>query len=186
MKLNGIHGKARTGKDTAARYLVENHGFLRRAFADPLKLAAQQMFGLSEDETWSEEIKDVVIPYWGRSPRNLFQLLGTEGGRNVFGEDLWTQVWGKFYMEHREHMHIVVPDVRFDNEADLIRSLVGQIIILTSNRATTLSNTAQKHASEAGIKPSSEDIPLDNSKTYQALYARLDQIIDTWDKVHLS
>ena len=123
--LFGIHGKAGSGKDTVAKHLTDNYGFLRNAFADPLKRAAQQMFYLTQAETWEDSLKEVVIPYWGMSPRELFQKLGTEGGRNVFGEDVWLKRWLYHYRQFKDNTHYVVPDVRFENEATHVRSLGG-------------------------------------------------------------
>jgi dephospho-CoA kinase len=57
MKLIGITGKARSGKDTIARHLWAQHAFTRIAFADPLKLAAQSIFGLTHDQTWNDDLK---------------------------------------------------------------------------------------------------------------------------------
>lgn len=178
MHLIGIHGKARTGKDTCAGHLVKEHGFIRQAFADPLKRAAQQMFGLTDDQTWQDSLKEEVIPYWGISPREMFQKLGTEAGREVFGNDLWLKRWMKFYDEFGASAHIVVPDVRFDNEANLIRSLGGTILLLSSEREGGLEAKAKTHASEGGISRKPGDIPVVNNSTRQALYARIDQIID--------
>ena len=63
MKLIGLTGKARSGKDTVANYLFNQHGYTRIAFADPVKLAAQQVFGLTHEQTWVEGLKEVEIPY---------------------------------------------------------------------------------------------------------------------------
>ena len=93
MKLIGITGEARSGKDTIAKHLWAEYGFTRIAFADPLKLAAQQMFGLSHAQTWDDSLKEVVIPHWGMTPRKIFQLMGTEASKPVFGEDVWVKRW---------------------------------------------------------------------------------------------
>jgi hypothetical protein len=119
MHLIGITGKARAGKDTVAKYLVRNYGFVSSSFALPLKRAAKEMFGLSDDEAFGDELKEVPIPFWwGLSPRAMFQKLGTEGGRILFGDDIWLKRWERFYLQYRDSAHVVVSDVRFDNEAD--------------------------------------------------------------------
>lgn len=177
MHLIGIHGKARSGKDTVAKYLVNEHGYVKSAFADPVKRAAAAMFGLSEEETFSDELKEVVIPYWGMSPRQMFQKVGTEGGRDVFGDDLWLRRWMKFYDEYHDVSSIVVSDLRFDNEADLIRERGGLVLHLTSNRPSALTTTAAAHASEAGIKFVPGDHRIHNDGSFQALYAKVDQLL---------
>lgn len=176
--LIGIHGKARAGKDTAAKYLVSEHGFVRQAFADPLKRAGQAMFGLNEQETWDDSLKEVVIPYWGMSPREMFQKLGTEGGREVFGEDLWLKRWLKFYEEYKDLSNIVVPDVRFENEAELVRARGGIVIHLTTSRKSALKGNTTTHASEAGVEFKPGDYRLANDGTFAALYAKIDLILE--------
>ena len=52
MKLLGICGKAGSGKDTAAAYLIEKHGFVKLAFADPLKRFAKGVFGFTSEQLW--------------------------------------------------------------------------------------------------------------------------------------
>ena len=176
--LLGIHGKARAGKDTVAKYLVESHGFMRNAFADPLKRAAQHMFCLTDAQTWDDDLKEVVIPFWGKSPRQLFQLLGTEGGRQVFGEDLWLKRWRYHYDQYSPHVNYVTPDVRFDNEADLIRALGGTVIHVVSARGLTgLAENTKTHASEAGVKFHESDVILPNNGTFKTLYDGIDAVI---------
>lgn len=176
MQLYGIAGKARVGKDTVATYLMQHYGFIRSAFADPLKRAAQQMFGLSDEETWSEALKEVVIPYWGLSPRQMFQKLGTECGRQVFFDDIWLRRWKRFYNEFGDKCHIVVTDVRFENEAAMIREMGGSIVHVTSTRLSTLANAAQGHASEAGVPRVEGDFHLANDGTHQMLHEKLDDL----------
>lgn len=83
---------ARVGKDEVARILRENNKFRSYSFALPLKQSAQILFGLSDDQIWNDKLKEQTIPEWGLTPRKIFQLLGTEGGRLVFREDLWGQL----------------------------------------------------------------------------------------------
>jgi len=89
MNLIAITGKARSGKDTLAEHLVASHEYTRIAFADPLKSAAQSIFGLTDAQTWDAELKETEIPYWGMTPRRMFQLLGTEAIQKTFGADIW-------------------------------------------------------------------------------------------------
>jgi hypothetical protein len=58
----------------------------------------------------------------------MLQLLGTEATKPVFGDDIWLKRWFLSYSAVRDTDHVVVPDVRFDVEADAIRRLGGTII----------------------------------------------------------
>ncbi|GLO55004.1 hypothetical protein PPUJ20066_10400 [Pseudomonas putida] len=78
----GLAALARSGKDTVASMLLSYPGVAAYALADPLKLGCQALFGLTEDETWCDDIKEQTIELWGRSPREFFQTVGTEWMRN--------------------------------------------------------------------------------------------------------
>lgn len=179
MYLIGIHGKARAGKDTLADYLVRQHGFIKQAFATPLKQAGKAMFGLSDEQVFGDELKEVIDPYWGMTPRTMLQKLGTEGGRQVFGEDMWLKRWQKFYLDYSNKSHIVVPDVRFDNEAQLVRSLGGVVIHLHNpNLVSKLDATERAHPSEAGIKFKVGDVNVTNDGNFAQLYAKMSQLME--------
>ena len=128
MRLIGITGKARSGKDAIAKFAWSQYGFTRIAFADAVKLSAQAKFGLTAAQTWGDELKEIVIPHWNMTPRQMFQMEGTEAGRNVFGGDLWIKRFMLSYNLLKDTDDIIVPDVRFDNEAEALRSLGGIII----------------------------------------------------------
>lgn len=49
----GIAGRKGSGKDTVGDYLVARHGFVRVAFADPVKRVARDLWPhLGEDQLW--------------------------------------------------------------------------------------------------------------------------------------
>ena len=174
MKLIGITGKARSGKDTLAAYGWSRYSFTRIAFADPLKLAAQQMFGLSQEQTWDDRYKETIIPCWGMSPRQMFQLLGNEAVKPVFGNDVWIKRWSMSYAVFRDTDDVIVPDVRFDHEAAHIRSLGGGIIAVL--RGPGLVGSTGDHASERGLSYL-PDFTIENDGTIENMYAKFDSII---------
>lgn len=176
MKLIGITGEARSGKDTIAKHLWAEYGFTRIAFADPLKLAAQQMFGLSHAQTWDDSLKEVVIPHWGMTPRKIFQLMGTEASKPVFGEDVWVKRWLMSYNVLKDTDDIVIPDLRFDIEADALRKL-GGVIVEVRRDAAGLTGEAAKHKSEAGIS-TPPDFVISNNGTFDELYAAVDLMLE--------
>lgn len=48
----GIVGKAGSGKDTVADFLVKNHGAFKMSFADPLKIFIQKTMGFTDRQLW--------------------------------------------------------------------------------------------------------------------------------------
>jgi hypothetical protein len=173
-RIIGIAGKARSGKDSAASYLFAAYGFTRIALADPLKLAAQQMFGLTDAQTWSDAVKEEVIPFWGLSPRQMFQRLGSDAVKPVFGNDHWVKRFKISYALLKDTDRVVVPDIRFEYEADMIRDLGGLMIHITRDSAAPVS----AHVSEAGILHKPGDVSVSNNFTLQDFYDALDKVVD--------
>ena len=175
MKLIGITGKARSGKDTLARILFAEYAFTRIAFADPLKLAAQHIFGLTQDQTWLDEVKETILPYWNMSPRRMLQLLGSDATKPVFGNELWVKRWFLSYDMLRETDDIVVPDVRFDNECLALRNLGG--VIIEVRRGTGLVGSTGDHVSERGLS-TLPDFVIENDGTIDELRAKIRAIVE--------
>jgi hypothetical protein len=54
MIIMGLAGEMGSGKDTAANYLVEHHGFTKLAFADNLKEMCKNAFDLTDEDVYGE------------------------------------------------------------------------------------------------------------------------------------
>ncbi len=165
--LVGFTGKARSGKDTAADFT----GLNKYSFATPLKDACKAIFGWG-DEHLNGDLKDVVDPKYGVSPRQALQTLGTDWARNTVNEDIWI-IRAKEVLEHGE---VVVADVRFDNEAQLIRDLGGIVIEVVGTFADT---QVRKHSSESGVSLGLIDHTVVNDGTLEDLEAQIDAIMFT-------
>jgi hypothetical protein len=135
MPIIGFLAKRRRGKDTLADYLVSHHGFRKDSFANPLKEACRILFGFTDEQLYGNE-KEKVDPRWGVEPRVVLQFVGTEIVRDQFhkilpdiGKDFWLK---SFKLRYEEGLkkgieNVVIADVRFQNEVDLIHSLGGKV-----------------------------------------------------------
>lgn len=123
----GLSGYARSGKDTVAELLVLNYGFKRMAFADGIREALLALNPILHD---GHRLNEVVGMYgWEVAKskdevRRLLQVLGTEVGRKLINEDVW--VWLLFNKINTDE-RIVIPDVRFPNEAKMIEQQGGDV-----------------------------------------------------------
>lgn len=189
--LIGLSGKAGSGKDTVGDYLVEMFDFRKLSFAEPLKKGASVLFDIPEETLHSREKKEEVDPRYGRSPRELLQWLGTDVLRNQIDE--------KFFLNHMsgrldkillEKGHqVVITDVRFDNEAELVRSYGGQVWKLDASvrlPTSCLSGETKHHVSEEGPKFSpANDKVLDNNGTKAALIRKVDSLLSGIPEMNL-
>jgi len=134
----GFVGFIGSGKDTAADYLVNFHGFRRDSFANTLKDAVANVFGwdrtllegrTAEARAWREE----VDTWWAQrlnmpnlTPRWILQYWGTEVCRQGFHDDIWiASVENKM---RKTKDSIVISDVRFPNEIKAIHNAGGIVI----------------------------------------------------------
>jgi hypothetical protein len=172
----GISGYARSGKDTVANYLVEHHEFTRMAFADAMREALLRLnpkvtvngingvyLASVVDKLGWETLKEA-------SPevRELLQRMGTEVGREMFGEHFWVDYLMNKALEAKTD--IVISDVRFLNEAQAIRLWNGQVWRV--NRPNV--GPANEHISETGLDEFTDyDVIITNDSTLEDLHSEL-------------
>jgi len=172
--LIGITGRKGAGKDTVADHLVEIFGYRKHSFADPIKKALALIFGVPDYFFHDPSVKEVPHPLlMGRSPRYLMQTLGTEWGRDLVISDLWARLLIRTVEDEAAcgHHYAVVPDVRFDSEAQAIKESGGLIWEVT--RPDALYSTDDTHRSERGIDRKYIDTVLENNSDTRMLFTQI-------------
>lgn len=182
--LIGITGFKRSGKDTAGEYFI-NKGYIKYAFAGPLKKACQEIFMFSDEQTEGDD-KEKHDNRWNISARQVFQRFGTEIFRERLSdfypemenikENFWTyrfKIWYQEQLEKNKDVLIVVTDVRFDNEVDIIKELGGIIIKVERNQVTNL----DEHKSETSIGKIKHDYLVKNDSDIEKYYEKLAKIV---------
>jgi len=126
----GLAGYARSGKDTVAG-LLGRAGYERRAFADPLREAALALDPLIPTLSRPQRLSLIVARYgWEHAKtefpevRRTLQVLGTDVGRRIFGDNVWVAL---AFADLDETARVVFADVRFPNEARAIRARGGEV-----------------------------------------------------------
>jgi hypothetical protein len=131
----GICGLIGSGKGTVADILVDQ-GFKKVSFADKLKDGVSTIFGwdramLEGDTDESREWREQRDDFWSNetkmevTPRLVLQLFGTDCMRNGFDDGVWVSLLKKTILENPGNY--VIPDVRFENEINMIRDIGGEI-----------------------------------------------------------
>ena len=178
MLIIGLHGKIKAGKTTVAHHLVKHHEYEEIAFADELKSHCKTKYDLTHDQLYTQSGKETVDPRYDMSPRQILQKEGTIM-RNC---DLTAKYsyFVSIVLEKIEkikkispHKFIIVSDVRYEDEAAMIRSLGGYIISIT--RDLNIKDSAYLHESENQHIVS--DFKLINNSTKQILYKKVDDLM---------
>lgn len=125
IKYIAFAGRKHSGKTTAASW-IESQGYDLLSLAGPLKEAAKALFAFAGPQLYGAG-KEVEDPFWGFTPREALQKLGTDGIRDLFGDDFWLK---RLHIQAQMDMsdHVVVDDVRFPNEAKWFRDRGGVVI----------------------------------------------------------
>lgn len=182
----GLIGKLRAGKDEAARYLAENHGYTRFAFGDELKRYAHELFG---------------EPAPGTKPRELYQWFGqTMRERDP---DVWVrkclesvsrkeEQMGAYYaMAWNEWSRVpfraVITDCRQPNEYEALKSAGYTLIRVEAPDGVRIQRAVESgdtfnlrdlmHGTETALDGYAADFTIHNDKGLPELYAKIDEII---------
>lgn len=143
-KIVAFCGPAGSGKDTAAGALMDR-GWAKMALADALKRDCVDWELCTPDEAWVTKPPHV---------RRLLQVYGTEL-RRQYDENYWLYRWAADYITDRAgdtSCGIVVPDVRFPNEAHFFTRKLGVPLVFVSRPGNGgLTGEAAVHSSEANF-----------------------------------
>lgn len=148
----GLHGYTNTGKDEFASALKTQRGFVKLAFADALYKEVSEAYDLPISALTHRPTKEQEVSRlsWGNckdsafgmvcnalgivstaplSARRVLQLWGTEY-RRTQDKTYWIKKWVEKAKEHEADgdTKIVIPDVRFEDEAEFIVITGGKII----------------------------------------------------------
>lgn len=169
----GVTGAAGAGKGTVAAML----GWHEVSFADPLYDMISAMTRYSVEQLKDRQFKEQVIPWLGKSPRQLLQTLGTDWGRDIVAKDVWRRIFAQRIRGAQllGVCCVVVPDVRFDDEADLIHDEFRGVIWEVTRPGA---QTCVGHVSESGLSRSRIDRTLVNAGTFDELREAVEATTD--------
>ena len=133
----GICGLIGCGKGTVGDILVDDYGFTKLSFADKLKDGVATVFNwdramLEGDTVESREWRESQDDFWtketGRTitPRLVLQEFGTDCMRKGFDNGIWVSLVKQELVRY-PNKNFVIPDVRFPNEANMIKSIHGEV-----------------------------------------------------------
>ena len=152
------------GKTTVANLLAEHR---RVSFAAPLKEAVSHILhelGLPGFH-YAYTDKEAIIPGISVSARHMMQTLGTEWGRACIHPYFWVMIArAKAERIMKDGRSVVIDDVRFPNEAAMIRELGGELWRIDRPGVTYNGD----HSSESGLEDIAPDrVIVNDGSIYQ-------------------
>ena len=159
----GFTGKAGSGKDYTGSMLYRTHGFMPIAFANCLKaqLPARENIPIAD-----------LMGNKTEHGRTRLQIFGTEENR-AKDKDIWVK-----HLEARmllladklQHHRFAITDIRFENEAELVRKYGGLLFWLRGRQSKDMTPEQEAHVSE-NFDPIQVDHAVANSIDRSALAA---------------
>lgn len=188
IKLIGISGKAQSGKDTAAVmiqqialgytkpyiYRPRTHAFTNlhqsgwyvERFANNVKKVASLLLGCPIEKFEDGKFKESYLgKEWNRdgkrmTVREFLQRIGTDALREGLHKDVWVNsLLAK--LDAEPNLKWIIPDVRFPNELDAIKSRGG--VVIRINRIKSLGHrpvNLAEHESETALDSAQFDYTM--------------------------
>lgn len=161
------------GKSTVAIRMCKEYGYTLRPFAGPLKkMVVSFLLSMGYSSADAKRLvyidKERLIEEIGVTSRYLQQTLGTEWGREHVHKNVWLTAWAGS-LQHCGH--VVVDDVRFPNEADLVVAMGGEVWRIERQCAAA---TGSAHESDGALATWGKfSRTIHNDATKHSLYADL-------------
>lgn len=164
----GICGYKGAGKDSMGQILTNSFGWDRMSFAEPIKELVHNTFGIDKailsGNEGEREFRELPLPDWfNYSPRQLLQIIGT-GFRDSLHPDIWVKILENKVKKHNNH--VVVTDVRFPNEVEMINNNGFCVVVKRPGY------DGDEHKSEHALDDYKFEHVFDNDGSEEALQAK--------------
>lgn len=174
IKLISFTGKMGSGKTTAIAYLKElsTYKVIPVKFAQPIYDIQSFIY----DRVSAVHTPDSSFT----KDRKLLQYLGVEWGRNSIKPTLWVDLWQNTVLKLHEHNAYGVfacDDVRFDDEAKMVKNLGGFVIEIVSNHPKPEGTEGfNGHESEKGVSINLIDYTIKNNGSIEDFKSSLNTV----------
>lgn len=182
-RLISFSGFEFSGKDTAADQFVEKSGYAKTYMSKPLERALLTLDpyvnvgGTVGRYSWLHSKVGYDKSKENPEVRRLLQTLGTEIGREMFGQNVWVDIAeNEIHSLWSEGLSVCLTGVRFHNELAMVGQN-GGVKVWISRPGKKAVNS---HSSTNTIGPDDCDIQVVNDKTPRDLYDKLFPLLWGW------
>lgn len=165
------------GKTTATQLLIKGLGFHLVKFAAPVKAVTSvflREMGIAEEEIPAfidgHRKEESLAPFGFEklTSRVIQQVVGTEAGREGLDPNLWTTIAGRKVRRLLDKgERVVVDDMRFPNEYDMVKQMGGECWCIYNPRVPI---PVSDHPSEGLLSNHSFNVALINDGTVEDLH----------------
>jgi hypothetical protein len=148
------------------------------SFADPMREALYRLDPNIDVDGYEMRLSKAIdlmgweqLKYSSQDIRGLMQRMGTEVGRNMFGEDFWVDAALKRIPAGSK---VVFTDARFPNEANAIKGLGGEVWRIVRPNV----ERPNDHISEISLDTYEFDRIISNDADLSKLYKLVDLELD--------
>ena len=170
-------GRATSGKDTFAAYLIKKYPelFKRSALADLLKIFTFRTLKVFDKPI--DSVEDLSTDGKKERYRPYMQQLATEVIRETFGQDFWCERIESSVREALESgFNVIITDIRFPNEVEYFKRVFAEYdptLILIKRKSAELKVVTHSSENVDLIKP---DIVIGNNGTLEEFYNKIDSL----------
>ena len=160
-EIYAVSGKKGHGKDTFAKLVQGMNGsFSVVHFADKLKAIAQEVFGLSIEQTQDPSLKEVPFEEPIEMDLHLQDMRVLTGLQDLQPAGKVAKAQGDYWIRStidgiQDGSRVLIPDTRFINEARAVRDIRGYVIRVTR---IDLASSNDTHDSEVEIDKITPDL----------------------------
>lgn len=168
-----LSGWAGSGKDAAASILMDELGFQRFAFADPLKHDVARQTGLSLNHFYEPSLKDRPIEFDGEmiTPRAL--LIEAAADARANNPNIYANMIADT-IQKTGSKRVVISDWRYRNEYDVIQTFFTKVVRV---RVTRPGVVQSPEPSEHDLDEESMDIEIANGGSISMLRSILKDLV---------